>query len=452
MAVDPEAAAHAFEAWRAALNAADRAKLAAVFERAAAPGVFNTVDDAIQFARMTGGFDLVAPDPTTTATVYKALVRERDGEQYARAELVVDASPPHKVTKFSLLAVPTPDAYRPPVMTEADALAALRAELEKQRAKDRFAGTVLVAKNGKPVFAEAYGLADREKKVPVTLATQFRIGSMNKMFTATALMQLVQAKKVTLATTVGKLMPGYPNKTVADKVTLHHLLTHTGGTGDIFGPEYDKHRLELKTLDDYVKLYGEREPAYEPGEKFAYSNYGFLLAGVMIEKATKRSYYDIVQERVFKPAGMTATASLAEDQPVPARSVGYMHDDQTGAWTPNTDTLPYRGTSAGGGYSTVEDLLKFANALRANKLLDAKHTQLLGSAQTTREPGVSYGYGFTAQEINGVRCIGHGGGAPGMNGELRICDSGYTVVVLANLDPPAANRIADFITARLPTK
>jgi CubicO group peptidase (beta-lactamase class C family) len=121
-----------------------------------------------------------------------------------------------------------------------------------------------------------------------------------------------------------------------------------------------------------------------------------------------------------------------------------------GQTRPNTDTLPYRGTSAGGGYSTVEDLLHFADALQQNKLLDARHVEML----TTGKPGTpndSYAFGFEDHTINGTRCFGHGGGAPGMNGMLQICPGpGYVVAVLSNLDPPAAQRIADFILNRLP--
>jgi hypothetical protein len=117
------------------------------------------------------------------------------------------------------------------------------------------------------------------------------------------------------------------------------------------------------------------------------------------------------------------------------------------------DTLPYRGTSAGGGYSTVEDLLAFANGLESHKLLDVKHVDLLttGKVKTPRG-GSKYAYGFSDEvSADGARCFGHGGGAPGMNGELKICpQSGYVIAVLANMDPQAASNAADFIAARLP--
>jgi CubicO group peptidase (beta-lactamase class C family) len=264
-------------------------------------------------------------------------------------------------------------------------------------------------------------------------------------------MQLVQAGKIKLTDPLGKYITDYANKTVASKVTIHHLLTHTGGTGDIFGPDYEAHRLELKTLNDYVTLYGKRDLQFEPGSRWSYSNYGMLLLGVVIERVTGQSYYDYVAEHIYKPAGMTRSGSEPEDQTVDGRSKGYMRGRGGGAWTLNTETLPYRGTAAGGGYSTVNDLLRFATALMTNKLLDAEHTALLIKGKADAGGGRMYAYGFEDERKDGVGAVGHGGGAPGMNGDLRIYPrSGYVIAVLSNLDPPAAQRVSAFIGARLP--
>jgi CubicO group peptidase (beta-lactamase class C family) len=379
------------------------------------------------------------------------LVQERSSDQFARLTMEVQAEEPHQITNLELRAIPRPAEFALPRLSQSELVGAAKKNIEKEVAADNFAGAVMVTKNGSPVLAEAYGLADRERKIPNTLKTRFRIGSMNKMFTAVATLELAKAGKLDVKDTVGKYLTDYPNKDIASKVTITHLLTHTGGTGDIFGPEFEAHRLELKTIDDYIKLYGNRGPKFEPGTRWEYSNYGFILLGAIIEKVSGQSYYDYVQEHVFGPAGMTSTGSEPEDKAVPNRSVGYTKMDST-VWAPNTDTLPYRGTSAGGGYSTVEDLARFAEALKNHKLLDAQYTEML----TTGKPGTpdnSYAYGFEDRLINGMRCFGHGGGAPGMNGDLRVCpDSGYVVAVLANLDPPAATRVSDFSVNRLPDK
>lgn len=440
-----------FAAWLEGFNNGDREKFQKYLE-INYPDQAKHLDGIMGFRAMTGGFDLKKAEKVTD-TEFVAIVKERDSDTFARMNVEVEPAGPHRIAKFDVNMIPAPVEFAVPRTSEPDAIAALKSEIERRVAADRFSGAVMISKNGKPVFSGAYGLADRDKKTKNDLDTQFRIGSMNKMFTAVSTLQLVQSGKLKLNGTVGEYLPDYPNKDLASKVTIHHLLTHTGGTGDFFGPEFDKHRLELKSLQDYVALYGQRGLEFEPGARWDYSNYGFLLLGVIVQKVSGQDYYEYVREHVYKPAGMSSTDSLPEDQTVVKRSVGYMKDRANDAWKPNTDTLPYRGTSAGGGYSTVGDLQKFAEALRENKLLDAKHVAMLTTGKADTGSGDKYAYGFMDQTSAGVRSYGHGGGAPGMNGELAIYpESGYVVAVLANVDPPAAQRIAGFVGNRLPAK
>jgi D-alanyl-D-alanine carboxypeptidase len=414
------------------------------------PGRLENADRDMGFREMTGGFELKQIEESTPTKIV-AVVQERVSDQMARLTIEVQANEPHQITRFDVMAIPRPANLALPHLSDAELVTAMRTKLDEEANADRFSGAALLARNGQQVFAQAYGFADREKKIPNQLKTRFRIGSMNKMFTAVATLQLVQAGKLDLKTPFGKYLPDYPNQDLASKVTIENLLTHTGGTGDIFGPEFASHRLELKTLQDYVNLYGKRGGDFQPGSQWRYSNYGFLLLGVLIEKVSGQSYYDYVREHIFKPAGMTGTGSEPEDQAITDRSVGYTKFGGNGL-KPNTETLPYRGTSAGGGYSTVEDLFRFATALQAHKLLDAHHTELLTTGKVDTGRG-KYAFGIQDDVINGTRCFGHGGGAPGMNGALQICPGpGYVIVVLANMDPPAASRIADFVTNRLPTK
>jgi D-alanyl-D-alanine carboxypeptidase len=353
--------------------------------------------------------------------------------------------------RVELLATPRPSSALNLVlhrMTQAQALAALRDHAEERARADEFAGAVLVARHGKVLLQDAWGRADCKAGTANTPTTRFRIGSMNKMFTAVATLQLVEAHKLALDDPIGKHLPGYPNKEVAAKVTVRHLLTHTGGTGDIFGPEFDQHRLQLREHRDYLKLYGSRGLTHEPGTRFEYSNYGFVLLGALIEHVSGMSYYDYVDRHVFRPAGMRSTGSLPETVDVPDRAVGYLRPSPGGPWVPNTDTLPWRGTAAGGGYSTVGDLLRFAQALGSGRLL-AKATL----AEATRPHQPQYGYGFEVQGQGRLRSYGHGGGAPGINGELRVFpESGYVVVSLSNLDPPAASEFVEFFTLRMPDR
>jgi D-alanyl-D-alanine carboxypeptidase len=332
-------------------------------------------------------------------------------------------------------------------------VAELRAHLEAATAAGAFSGAVLVTRGGQTLFEGAYGLADRERGVPNTPLTQFRMGSMDKMLTAVAVLQLVQAGKARLDVPLSTYLPDYPNAELASRVTLHHLLTHTGGTGNIFGSLYNANRLELRTTADWIRLFGARALLFEPGTRHDYSNYGYILLGAVIEQLSGMSYYDYVAAHVLAPAGMTLTGSAPEDSLVPGRSVGYTWQLVQGSLVSNAPVLPYRGTAAGGGYSTVGDIARFANALREHRLLDAAHTALLIDGKVPMGPAgiVKYAYGFIDRVQVGRRLVGHGGGFPGMNGELSFEPrGGYTSVVLSNFDPQAATMIEAFLLGRLP--
>jgi D-alanyl-D-alanine carboxypeptidase len=269
------------------------------------------------------------------------------------------------------------------------------------------------------------------------------------MITGVAALQLEQAGLIALEDTVGQHLPDYPSRAFAEKVTIRHLLNHTGGAGDFFGAEFATNRLDLRDARDYVALFGARDPEFEPGSRQKYANYGFIVLGRIIEVVSDRPYDDVVEANVFAVAGMTATGAVAESVDVPGRAVGYMLS--RGGLVRNDPTLPFRGTPAGGGYSTVGDLIRFAEALTSNKLLDADRTRMIMTGSVEMAPGVRYGMGFMQFSRGDTRWFGHNGGAPGMNGGLLIFpDTGYTVAALSNGDPPQADSLSNFIGQRLP--
>ncbi|MES2128321.1 MAG: serine hydrolase domain-containing protein [Pseudomonadota bacterium] len=345
------------------------------------------------------------------------------------------------VTSISQAATPEPVTR----IGEAEAIEALRQRATELAKQDLFAGQLLVARNGKVLLEQAWGLADRETGAAVNADTQFRIGSMNKMFTAVAILQMVEAKKIAMSDTLSKFLPDYPNKELASKVTIRHLLNHTGGTGDFFGPSFASYRLKLRDHDSYITQFGARPLLKEPGTDFQYSNYGYVLLGAVIERVSGMSYYDYVDKFVYQPAGMKNTASLPEEVDVPRRAKGYMRRD--GVWTLNTDTLPYRGMAAGGGYSTARDLFAFAQALQSGKLISKA---MLDEATEANGAGDGTGLCFLHDGAGETRMFGHNGSAPGMNGALWIYPrAGYIVIGLSNLDRGATGPMI-FFTRRMP--
>lgn len=316
-----------------------------------------------------------------------------------------------------------------------------------------FSGVVLIAHRGEPVFASPYGQSDRTSGTANSLDTKFRIASDYKMFTAIGVLQLAAKGKIKLDNTVGSYLRNYPNEELASHVTVRQLLNHTGGTGGIWGAEFAANRLQLRTLEDYERLNGSRGPEFAPGTKFAYSNYGYILLGLIIEKTSGKDYNDYVEQHVFRVAGMNATGSVPEAILVPGRATGYSRPAGTsGDWQSAEDTYPYRGTPAGGGYTTAQDLLRFANALSRNRLQSTRWMDVLTSSSVDMDwPGFRYACGFMEAIRDGVRWVGHSGGAPGMNAEFWMAPAtGDVIIVLSNIDPPSATAVAQWIVPLMP--
>jgi D-alanyl-D-alanine carboxypeptidase len=404
-------------------------------------------------SRVNSILELYEVEKNTDTELVAMLKTSGEFPMFARTVWTFDPVNPDMVTDRTLSRTSTPPSALPAKMTAARLAEDVDAKLLKLAAADKFSGTVLIAKDGKPVFQKAYGYADRENKTSNNLETRFRLGSMNKMFTSVAIAQLVEKGKLKYTDKLADVLPDYPNKEVAQKITVHQLLTHTSGLGDIFGPEFDKRKNELREIKDYLSLFASEPLRFEPGTSWSYSNAGFIVLGLIVEKLSGQSYYDYVQKHIYDVAGMKQSGSFPKTDKVPNLAVGYMKQGPSGELVSNWETLPWRGMSAGGGDSTVGDLLRFAEALRNHKLLGAELTETIVTGKAQPDPNSAdrkYAYGFEDDRATGHRVVGHSGGAPGMNGQLDVyLDNGYTVVVLANLDPPAAQNVAGYIRERL---
>jgi CubicO group peptidase (beta-lactamase class C family) len=273
----------------------------------------------------------------------------------------------------------------------------------------------------------------------VTLDTAFNLASMGKMFTGVAAAQLVEAGKLRFGDRIGKYVPQLPAR--LRSITVAQLLDHTSGLGDFLGdPGYERLRPTLTTLSAYLPLVSRETLQFRPGTRWAYSNSGFLLAGLAIEQASGQSYAAYLAQHVWKPAGMRHTGCYIRSHLPAFAAVGYVTPSTT-----NTATLPPVGTSAGGCYSSARDLLAFARALETGKLLGPALARVVTTTKV-RAPGGGYGFGF------GIRngrpgdppTIWHNGGAPGAGGELDINPKlGIVAVTLGNVDPTQVFPVVD---------
>ena len=316
---------------------------------------------------------------------------------------------------------PPPLAAQAPPLSEAQLTERLGRALDSLVQAGEFSGAVGVARGGVMVFERAYGMADRATSRPNTVTTEFNIGSINKIFTEIAIRQLAVAGKLNLDSTLGHYWPDYPNAP-ARKATIRQLMTHQAGLGgNIFDPPPGGRRNDIKHNDDYLKLFVNEPQAFAPGTSRRYCNACYVVLGILIERLSGEDYYAYIQRHVYAPAGMTHTGSYKVDSLPINTAIGYTageEDAPPGASVhPNTSELPGRGSAAGGGYSTIGDLLQFLAALRARSI----------------PQGPPAG-------------IGIAGGSGGLNAVLEgDLPGGYDLAVAANLDPPAAERVAEMV-------
>jgi CubicO group peptidase (beta-lactamase class C family) len=334
----------------------------------------------------------------------------------------------------------------------------LQSYFDSLAADNKLSGVFLVAKDGVTIASKSTGVANKATGTAIDVNTRFNLGSMNKMFTAVAVAQLSQAGKLSFTDTVAKYLPDYPNKEVAEKVTIHQLLTHTSGMGMYWNEKFMAQRDKLLTVAAHLPLFATDPLLFPPGEKFQYSNAGYMLLGAIIEKVSGQDYYSYVHDHIFSPAGMTETGFYEPGKDIPNLAIGYTRMSPDGKPSEevhdNTNTREVKGGPAGGGYSTAPDLVRFQQALLGYKLLDKQHTDLVTTGKVDGPRGMGrYGYGFGDNNADGKHSVGHNGGAPGIAANFEMFpESGYTAVALMNSDPPSLMPIAKAIRERIPAK
>lgn len=359
-------------------------------------------------------------------------------EYWIKAQVEVEKSSPHKIKGIRIGRMSTPDFARPKKIIDAQIVQELKTFLEKVSKHDRFSGTVLLAKKGNVLFKGAYGQASKRFDVANRIDTKFNLGSMNKMFTSVAIAQLVEKGKLSFDDTIDKYVDeSWLKPEITKQIKIKHLLTHTSGLGSYFNKTFmESSRLRFRKVDDYKILVKDEKLRFTPGSKWRYSNTGMFLLGVVIEKVTGQSYFDYILENIHKPAGMINSDCYAMDRPIPNLAIGYTkrYTDNGFYWRNNIYDHVVKGGPAGGGFSTVEDLLKFAMALEQHKLLSQKFTDLVMSPKPElNSPEYGYGFGVGAEGDDFV--AGHSGGFTGINSTLQIFrKSGYVFAIMSNYD------------------
>jgi CubicO group peptidase (beta-lactamase class C family) len=312
----------------------------------------------------------------------------------------------------------------------------LKAHMAGVAENGAFSGAVLVAKDGKPLLREAYGKANYELDVPNAADMKFRLGSITKQFTAMAVLILAEQGKLAVDDPISKHLENAPE--AWEKITIRHLLTHTSGVPSYTGfPQMMMRTVRMPaTLDEVIATFQDKPLEFEPGEKFTYSNSGYILLGKIIERASGHDYETFLKRNVFEPLEMNDTGYDHNGAILPRRAAGYTRTLVFLANSPYIDmSWPH---AAGSLYSTVDDLAKWDQALAAGKLIGPD------SYKAMFTPGKgTYGYGWMIRELNGHKVIGHGGGIHGfMTSILRYPDDKVLVVVLCNVVPTQVQKIS----------
>jgi CubicO group peptidase (beta-lactamase class C family) len=314
--------------------------------------------------------------------------------------------------------------------------------------QDDFSGTILVAHKNKIIEKRAYGLSSIEFNVKNNLETKFNIASITKMFTSVATLQLYEQGKLKLDVPIGKYLPNYPNKLVRDSVTIHQLLSHTSGLNNFYVADEAKMKnLEYNKTSDFVQLFVNDTLLSKPGTKYNYSASGFVILGLIIEKVSKKNYYDYIKDAILKPAEMFNTSELEVDSIVSNKASGYTSMFGENKILKKNDYYLTKASPGGFYYSTITDLFNFSKALRNYKLLKKGTTELMFKPKI-KGYNTHIGYGIDVDQRYNQTILGHSGGWYGIHCELmNFKKDNYTIIILSNIDDggkKGASKVADF--------
>ncbi len=291
-----------------------------------------------------------------------------------------------------------------------DAFEPLMSRLDAASKAENFSGALLISKNGLPLVKQAYGLACRRYLVKNKVDTKFNLASIGKLFTSISIARLMQDKKLDLKDPVSKYLVGWLEPDIAKEITIGDLLIHASGLGTFF----DNEKFKLGdtsgfylAVSDYKPVIRDEKPAFKPGTSQLYSNSGYLLLGAVIEAVSGYDYFEYVQKYIFAPANMVNSGFFEMDDPVPNLAIGFGRYQKQGTvyWKNNLYTNVFKGSPAGGGFSTLQDMQNFAEALISGKLLNEEYTKKVLSGNI-RQPTDTTGYYSKTIEAQGQKIEG----------------------------------------------
>lgn len=392
---------------------------------------------------LSGGFEVLEWRPQGERMI-EVLALSKRGDRHAKFVLFTSGKEPGKVADIFVLPERDParaaaDAFPSSAVSDDELVRLVRRRIDALSEEGSFSGAILVARGDDVLFREARGLAEEVWRIPNRADTRFNVASVSKMWTAVVVMKVVEEGRLSLDDRLADAVPAYPHREAASKITLRQLLQHRGGIGEWEG-------REVKAVLSSTELAATMTAAPgEPDARFAYSNAGYVLLGAAAERATGLTYEQLVEQHVFKPAGMTASGFWPVTAIVPNRATGYLRpaDDPLGfgGKYSNEQFLGFAGNASGGAYSTLDDMFAFHRALATGKLLRPETVRAMvdtsvefaGSPRPWR-----YGLGLRLEECAGAPTLGHGGGGAnsGVSSSTHASvDGSWTIVVLGNTDP-----------------
>ena len=377
-----------------------------------------------ELSRSLGRFKVIGVQESSPDQLYLDLKPEKS-KKVKRYLVEFNPMPPHGLLGLQKT------TYIDPEKIQVEDWSKLHKSLEEMSRDNEFSGVVYVEAGGKKVFSGAYGYANKRYKVKNHLGTLFNNGSITKHFTLCAVMLLVQQGKIKLSDSIEPYFPEFPEEKRA--ITINQLIRHQSGLTEYWDqPEYQENKHRLTSVGAYTPIIAKMPLAFEPGKGERYSNAGFHLLGVIIERASDMDYYEFMRERIFKPMGMADTDFYPLGLATAPIAIGYTNlspmGPNEGYLRENSHVLPPIGTPTGTSYTTVADLIRFEDAMRGARFLDKKHTAAFFNLQAA--DSIEDAAKMPIPDIHGSA-----GGAPGISAVMVSQHSkGIRIIVLSNYD------------------